>query len=269
MSHDAFTGRVDVGGCRLAYCVEGPAGEDAPVVVMLHSLGLDLRMWDEQAAALSRRARVIRYDCRGHGASDLPSEPVSIEQLGGDLLALLDHVGVRRAHLCGLSLGGVIALWTAAHYPERVHRAVFANTGSRIGTEQSWDERIRAVREGGMAAIRDAVLARFLGKEFRLAHPEQARDVARMIDETPPAGYIAICEALRAADLSADIARIRAPSLIIAGECDVSTPPALGEALHAAIDGSALTLLRGAAHLSNVEQSDAFTHAIEAFLVDR
>ncbi len=267
MSHDAFTGRVNVGGCRLAYRIEGRTLEDAPVVVMLHSLGLDLRMWDEQAAALSRRFRVIRYDCRGHGASDVPGEPVSIEQLGGDLLALLDHLDVRRAHLCGLSLGGVIALWTAAHHPERVDRAVFANTGARIGTEQSWDERIRAVREGGMAAIRDAVLARFLGEEFRRAHPGQTSAVGQMLDETSAEGYLAICEALRSSDLSLDVASIRAASLIIAGELDVSTPPALGEALHAAIRGSALTILRGAAHLSNVEQSDAFTSAIEDFLL--
>ncbi len=266
MSHDASTGRIVIGGCGLAYRVDGPERENAPAVVMLHSLGCDLRMWDAQAVALSQSFRVIRYDCRGHGGSDVPSGPVTIEQLGSDLLALLDHFGLQRAHLCGLSLGGVIALWVAAHHPERVDRAVFANTGARIGSADSWDERIRAVREGGMAAIRDAVLGRFLGREFRAAHPEVARAVGQMLDETPPAGYIAVCEALRAADLSGDVARIRAPSLIIAGERDESTPPASSEALHAAIPGSTLTILRGAAHLSNVEQSDAFTTAIDTFL---
>ena len=266
MSGEGHSHRVDVGGVRLACRVDGPADGEAPVVVMLHSLGTDLRMWNSQVAPLARRFRVMRYDCRGHGASDVPSEPISIERFGGDLIALLDHLAVPRAHLCGISLGGLTALWVAAHHPERVDRAVFANTGARIGTTESWDARIQAVRSGGMSAVRDTVLARWLGEAFRAAHPDVERAMGELFDGTPAAGYIAACEALRDADLTADVARIRAPALIIAGEMDESTPPALSEALHAAIPGSALTVLRGATHLSNVERPDEFSAAVAQFL---
>jgi 3-oxoadipate enol-lactonase len=264
-SAPSHSGRVDVGGGRVAYRVDGPADGATPVV-LLHSLGTDLRMWSPQVAPLARRFRVVRYDCRGHGASDVPREPIDIERLGRDLIALLDHLEMRRAHLCGVSLGGVTALWVATHHPERVDRLVLANTGARIGTTEGWDERIRAVRAGGMSAVRDAVLARFLGPSLRAAHPEVEHAIGEMLDRTPAAGYVAVCQALRDADLTADVARIRAPALIVAGELDESTPLALSEALHAAIPGSELTVLPGAAHLSSVEEPDAFTALVERFL---
>jgi 3-oxoadipate enol-lactonase len=234
--------------------------------MMLHSLGTDLRMWNSQVAPLALRFRVVRYDCRGHGASDVPTEPITIERLGRDLIGMLDHLEVRRAHLCGISLGGLTALWVAAHHPERVDRAVFANTGARIGTTESWDARIAAVRKGGLSAVRDTVLPRWLGAPFRSAYPEVARAIGEMFDGTSADGYVAACEALRDADLSADVARIRLPALIIAGELDQSTPPALSEALHAAIQGSVLTVLGGATHLSNVERPEEFTAAVTRFL---
>jgi 3-oxoadipate enol-lactonase len=263
---DERVGHVDVGGVRLAYRVDGPADGEAPVVVMLHSLGTDLHMWDPQVAALARRFRVVRYDCRGHGASDVPGDAITIERLGLDVIELLDHLDVQRAHLCGISLGGLTALWVAAHHPERVARAVFANTGARIGTSESWDERIRAVRGGGMSAVRDAVLARFLGAGFRAAHPDVAQTIGRMLDATPAAGYVAACQALRDADRTAEVARIRVATLIVAGELDESTPPALSDTLHAGIPGSTLIVFRGASHLSNVERPDEFTAAVERFL---
>jgi 3-oxoadipate enol-lactonase len=266
MRAEESSGHVDVGGVRLAYRVDGPADPSVPVLVMLHSVGTNLRLWNSQAAPLARRFRVVRYDCRGHGASDVPSEPITIEQLGRDLIGLLDHLDIQRAHLCGLSLGGMTALWVAAHHPARVGRAVFANTGARIGTTESWNERIRTVRSGGMSVIRDVVLARWLGNEFRAAHPDVERAIGEMLERTPPAGYVAACEALRDADLTTDLARIRAPALIVAGELDEATPPALSETLHAAIAGSALMVLRGAKHLSNVERPDEFTAAVARFL---
>jgi len=131
-------------GARLAYRIDGL--DDAPTLVLINSLGTNLRMWNPQVALLSHALRIVRYDCRGHGASDVPSGNYTIEQLGRDLLALLDTLQIEQAHICGLSLGGLVALWFAVTYPNRVARAVFANTASRIGTTESWNTRIEAVR---------------------------------------------------------------------------------------------------------------------------
>jgi 3-oxoadipate enol-lactonase len=260
--HDA---RVEVDGVHLACRVDGP-GAGAPTVVLLHSLGTHLGMWEPQVAPLARRFRVVRYDCRGHGASDVAAGPLTIERLGRDVVALLDHLAIERAHLCGISLGGLTALWLAVHHPERLDRIVLANTGARVGSAESWDARIAAIERGGMAAIRDAVLARWVGPEFRAAHPDAARALGEMLDHTPVAGYVAACRALRDADLRAEAHAVRAPTLVVAGGLDESTPPALGEALHAAIAGSLLVVLPGAAHLSNVERPDEFTAIVARFL---
>ena len=251
-------------GVRLAYRVDGP--DDAPTVVLVNSLGTDLRMWDPQVALLSQSLRVVRYDCRGHGASAVPAGPYTIAQFGLDFLALLDTLQIERAHICGLSLGGLVALWAAAQYPERVARAVFANTAARIGTEETWDARIDAVKMGGMAAVRDAVVSRFLSEGFRQQHPETVRQIGEMIEATSPIGYIGACAALRDTDLREVIPAIHTPSLILAGALDESTPPSQARELHTAIVGSELVILQEAAHLSNVEQPGAFSKYVLGFL---
>lgn len=251
-------------GVRLAYRVDGPS--NAPTLVMVNSLGTDLHMWDPQVALLGHALRIVRYDCRGHGASDVPSDPYTIEQLGRDLLALLDTLQIEQAHICGLSLGGIVALWFAVNHPNRVARAVFANTAARIGTTESWNTRIDAVRTGGMAAIRDTVLARFLSEGFRQRHPETAQQIGEMIETTHPMGYIGACVALRDADLRANVSAIRVPSLIVAGALDESTPPAQSRELHAAIAGSQLVVFPDVAHLSNVERPGEFSEYVLTFL---
>lgn len=256
--------RATIGDVRIAYRVEG--NPDGEALVFVNSLGTDLRMWNMQADALGARYRVIRYDCRGHGASDVAGETASLEQLGGDLVGLLDHLGVDRAHLCGLSLGGITSLWVAVHHPRRIMRAVFANTAARHGTREEWDARIAAVRDGGMAAVRDVVVERFLGAAFRAAHPDAARWVGEMVLATSPVGYIAACTALRDADLRDVVGGIAVPALIVASELDESTPLSLGEALHRAIRGSELAVLPGAAHLSAVERPDEFNRLLTRFL---
>ena len=255
---------VEIDGVHIAYRVEGSDASDA--LVLVNSLGTDLRMWDAQIDVLARHFRVIRYDCRGHGDSEAPTGPATIDRLGADLVALLDHLHVARAHICGLSLGGLTALWFAVHHPARVNRAVFANTAARLGTTQSWNERMRAVRAGGMAAIRDAVVARFLGASFRAAHPDVASRIGDMVEATPASGYLAACAALRDADLRDVVASIRTPALIIAGERDESASVRQSEELHAAIPGSELVVLAGAAHLTNVERADEFTRIVSTFL---
>jgi 3-oxoadipate enol-lactonase len=258
------TSRFDADGVRIAYRVDGDDSRDA--LVLINSLGTDLRLWEPQMPELTRHFRVIRYDCRGHGESDVPPNPPSIDRLGADLIALLDCLHVDIAHLCGLSLGGLTALWAAAYHRERVARVIFANAAARFGTTQSWDERIRAVRAGGMTAISETVVGRFLGATFRATHPDVVRRITDMVEATPADGYVAVCAALRDADLRDVVSRIRAPSLILAGELDQSAPLRQSEELHTAIAGSELVVLPGAAHLTNVEQADEFTHLVTKFL---
>jgi 3-oxoadipate enol-lactonase len=252
-------------GVRLAYHIDGPG--DASTLVLVNSLGTGLHMWDPQVALLSRHLRIVRYDCRGHGASDVPDGPYTLEQLGQDLLALLDRLRLERSHICGLSLGGMVALWLVLMHPERVERAVFANTAARIGTAQLWQARIDAVNTGGMEAIRDAVLARFLSERFRRNQPEATRQIGEMIEQTNPKGYMAACAALRDADVRARLTEIRTSSLILAGALDESTPPSQAFELHGAIPDSELVILHEAAHLSNVEQPEEFSRTLLAFLV--
>ena len=259
------TSHFEIDGLNIAYRVDGDDSKDA--VVLINSLGTDLRLWEPQMDELTRHFRVIRYDCRGHGDSDVPQDrTTSIGRLGADLVALLDCLNIERAHLCGISLGGFTALWLAAYHRERVGRCVFANAAARLGSEQSWDERIRAVEAGGLAAISETVVGRFLGATFRAAHPDVTRHLIDMVEATPAAGYIAACAALREADLHNVISRIRAPSLIIGGELDQSTPVGQSEELNTLISDSKLVVLPGAAHLTNVEQAEKFTPIVTTFL---
>ena len=247
-------------GIRLVYQLDGPA--DAPVLLFVNSLGTDLRMWEPQVAALAEQFRVLRYDSRGHGRSDAPPGSYTLERLALDALALLDALDVERADICGLSLGGMVALWLAIHRPERIRRAVFANTAARIDTVEGWNARVEAVQAGGMAGIHDGVLGRFLSADFRQRNPEQTRTVGEMLLATPPHGYIASCATLRDADLGYLASTVEAPSLVIGGEFDEATPPAQAEDLHAAIVPSELMVIPGVAHLSNVEWPDLFNRRV-------
>lgn len=251
-------------GLTLHYRIDGAA--DGPALVFGNSLGTDLRMWDAQAAALGDAFRIVRYDTRGHGASGVPGAPAALTRLGRDLLALLDHLAIERAHVCGLSLGGMIAQWLAIHHPERMERLVLSNTAARIGSEESWDARIAAVTAGGMDAIVDVVLARFFSPAFRAAHPAIVQAYHQTLRATDPAGYTACCAGLRAADLRPVVRGIAAPTLVIGGELDEATPPEQARELHAAILGSKLTVLSGAAHLANVERPEAFAALLRGFL---
>lgn len=256
--------RGAVGDTGIAYRVDGM--RDGPALVFSNSLGTDHRLWDRQVPAVEDRFRVVRYEACGHGISDVPRGPVTIERLGQDLIALLDHVGIERAVVCGCSLGGVIALWLAVNRPERLTGVVLANTGAKVGTDESWNARIATVRAGGTAAVRDQVVGRFLTPEFRAGDPETTAMIAGMLDATNAEGYIAACEALRASDLRSDASRVRVPVLIVGSERDQSTPPALSRELHALIEGSDLVMIADAAHLSNVEQPDQFNRVLRRFV---
>ena len=256
--------RGTVGDTGIAYRVDGTS--DGPALVFSNSLGTDHRLWDRQMPAVEERFRIVRYEACGHGVSDPPRGPVTIERLALDLLALLDHLDIERAIVCGCSLGGVIALWLAVNRPDRLTGVVLANTGAKVGTNERWDARIAAVRAGGTAAVRDQVVGRFLTPEFRARDPETTALISGMFGATNADGYIAACEALRANDLRADASKVRIPVLIVGSERDQSTPPVLSRELHASIEGSELVMIPEAAHLSNVEQPEHFNGVLLRFL---
>ena len=250
-------------GFDLHYELVGDSG--APCVVLSNSLGTGLAMWAPQMPALLARFRVLRYDTRGHGASGVPPGPYRVEQLGADVLALMDHCGIARAHFCGLSMGGMTGLWLGVHHPERLLRLALCNTAAKIGTAEIWNARIAAVESGGMAAIVDGVLERWLTAPFRQRAPAAAALLHAMLLATPPAGYIAACAAVRDMDQRHQVAAIRLPTLVIAGSHDLATPPQDGRAIADAILDAHYAEL-DAAHLSNIEQAAAFSAALTDFL---
>ncbi|MGH8309571.1 MAG: 3-oxoadipate enol-lactonase, partial [Steroidobacteraceae bacterium] len=198
--------------------VDGPL--EAPVVVLSNSLGTSHGMWDAQLPSLARHFRVLRYDTRGHGASDVPPGPYDMAALGRDVLGLLDTAGIQRASFCGLSLGGMTGMWLAAHAPERVDRLVLCNTSSYMGAPEAWNTRIDAVRRGGMAAITEGVIERWFTSEFRAAEPAAVERIRQMLLTTSPEGYVACAAAVRDMDLRDDLTSISAPTLVVSGTRD-------------------------------------------------
>jgi 3-oxoadipate enol-lactonase len=239
------------------HVVSGPP--DAPALVLSHSLGANLRMWDPQAGALASRFRLVRYDTRGHGESPVPDGPYTIDHLGQDLIALLDHLEIERAHVAGLSLGGMTALWLGIHAPERLDRLVLLCTSAQLGPRETWSERAAIVRAQGTEAVAEAGVGRWLTPGFRDAHPETAAWLRDMICATPDAGYAAGCAVIEHMDLTPGLPAIPAPTLVIAGAQDPATPPEHAERIAAAIPNARLEILDPAAHMANVEQPEAVT----------
>ncbi|MFG1296871.1 MULTISPECIES: 3-oxoadipate enol-lactonase [Xanthobacter] len=255
-------GHVTLGdGCRLAYRFDGPA--DAPVLLLSHALGTRLEMWDPQIPALAETFRVLRYDCRGHGRSDVPVGAYGMDRLGRDVVELMDTLSVEHVHFCGLSLGGMVGQWLAARVPERVTGLVLANTTAHMGLASVWDERINAVLDGGVAALTESVLMRWFTPAFLAAHPERVAPVRAMLNATAAEGYAGCCAAIRDMDLRLTAPLIRAPTLVIVGTQDPSTPPEEGLRLAQSIASAHVAKL-DCAHLSNVEQADAFTELLLA-----
>ncbi len=250
-------------GVALAWSQAGPA--DAPALLLCNSIGSTQRMWRPQVEALKGRFRVIGFDARGHGQSGVPAGEYSLERLALDAVAVLDAAEVETAHVCGLSLGGLVAQRMALDHGDRIGRLILANTGSRIGTAESWNARIALVREQGMEELAELAIGRFFDAAFIAAHPEIVAPIREDLLACSPVGYAGACAALRDADLTPAIAAISNPTLVIGGALDVSTPPSSTQAIAAAIPGARHVVL-DAAHLSNLEQPAAFTAALEDFL---
>jgi 3-oxoadipate enol-lactonase len=234
--------------------------------VLSCSLGTDVEMWAPQLDALAGRFQLLRYDSRGHGGSDAPEGPYSIERLGLDVLELLDAYALPRAHFCGLSMGGMVGQWLGANAAMRIDRLVVANTAPSIGTPESWQERIDRVLGEGMEAIADGVIERWFTADFQARAPDTVARMRAMLVATPPVGYAGCCAAIRDLDLSESNGRITRPMLIIAGSADPTTPPERSRAIALAMKTVPEVVTLQSAHLSNVEQPEAFTRAVAEFL---
>jgi 3-oxoadipate enol-lactonase len=235
---------------------------DGPVVVLSNSLGSTHRMWDAQLADLEQRFRVVRYDTRGHGDSPVPLGPYGIDDLADDLVALLDRLEVERAHIVGLSLGGMTAMKVAARNPDRVDRLVLLCTGARLAPASGWIDRAATVRRQGAVAVAEAVVERWFTAEHLTAHPDVRQRHELMVAATPAEGYAGCCEAIAALDLRDELSSIIAPTLAIAGADDPATPPAKLQEIADGVKDGRLLIVSHAAHLANAEQPEAITRAI-------
>lgn len=245
--------------------IDGPDG--APPLVLLHSLGTNSHIWDAQAEVLARSFRVIRPDLRGHGLTEATPGDYTMALLAADLAGLLDALNIRRAHLGGISIGGMIAQEFAATHPQRAASLILCDTAMAIPPVELWRERIATVRAQGIGAIEEAVLARWVTPGW-VAAPE-ARGLRAMLRATSIDGYAGCAAAIAAADLTARTSTLRTPAVVIVGDGDLATPVAASQALHGAISGSALIVIEGAAHIPTVEKPDAVTKAIVDFLTPR
>jgi 3-oxoadipate enol-lactonase len=252
---------------ELDYTLQGPAGK--PVLVLSNSLGTNRHMWDSQVAAFTEHFQVLRYDTRGHGQSLVSPGTYSIEQLGGDVLALLDALQLDKVHFCGLSMGGLIGQWLGINAGERLHKLVICNTAAKIGTQDVWNPRIEMVLgqgEHAMVALRDASIARWFTPAFAEANPSETRRVTDMLAATSPQGYAANCAAVRDADFREQLGAIKAPLLVIAGTEDAVTTPADARFIQSQVAGAEYAEF-AAAHLSNVEVGAPFSDRVIEFLL--
>jgi 3-oxoadipate enol-lactonase len=247
----------------ISYDVDGVS--DGPPLLLINSIGSTRELWARQMPALTGRYRVIRYDTRGHGQSSVPAGDYSIEQLGRDALAVLDDAGAAQAHVCGISLGGLTAQWLGAHAADRVASLILANTAARIGTVESWTDRITLVRDKGMTAVADLAMPRWFSPKFHERDPDTVHTFRTMIQSVDPRGYLGCCAALRDADLREAIASIRQPTLLVASTADSATPPEGLAFIGDRISGSTMVTF-DSGHLSNVECAGEFTAAVLDFL---
>jgi 3-oxoadipate enol-lactonase len=250
---------------ELHHRFDGP--DDAPVLVLGSSLGTTGAMWDAQVPAFSQHFRMLRFDTRGHGGSPAPSGDSRMDELGADVLALLDRVGVERASFCGLSIGGMIGMWVASEAPQRIERLVLCCTVPFFPPPELWNERIDAVHAHGIEPMVDPAIERWLPADVRRERPEVEEHLRSMIASTPPNGYAGCCAAIRDMDLRPRLARIEAPTLVVAGSDDPSTPKENVRPIADAVAGARYVEIEGAAHIANVAQPEAFDAAVLGHLL--
>jgi 3-oxoadipate enol-lactonase len=258
--------KAKTNGIDTSYELHGKEG--APWLVLGHSLACSVRMWDPQIVALKASYRILAYDTRGHGASEAPKGAYTLEMLADDLKALLDALGAKHPHFCGLSMGGMIGQTFALKYPGTFRTLMLADTTSRFPPEVGplWQERIKLAEEKGMAPLVQPTLERWFTAAFRKSNPEPVAAIAKLIASTPVAGYAGCCHAIPKINLTARLKEIKTPMLVICGDQDPGTPPAMSREIHEHAPGSKLVMIAQAAHLSNLENPVAFTEAMQEFL---
>ena len=249
---------------ELHHRFDGP--DDAPVLMLSNSLGTDLRMWEDQLAALADRFRVLRYDQRGHGRSPVSPGPYTIAELAGDALELLDNLGLERVSFCGVSLGGMTGMWLAINSPERLERLALCCTSARLPPREMWTERAATVRAHGIEAVVDAQLERWFTPTLAELRPEALERTRRALLDTPAEGYAGCCEAIAAHDLVVELPAIRTPTLVLAAADDPATPPEHARLIAEAIRGARLVVLDHGRHLVAVEHPEEFSREVLAHL---
>lgn len=256
--------RVTTNGVDIHYTLKG----EGPLVTMSHSLGCNLTMWDEQARALKKHYRVLRFDTRGHGQTTAPVGAYTLEQLALDLYSLLTELGIAQTHFVGLSMGGMIGQVFALTYPHMVRSLALCDTTSRVPPDAwpSWQERIRTVQAKGMEALVEPTIESWFTASFRERRRDVTDKVRAMLRAMPPQGYIGCCHAIPKLNTTDRLDEIRCPAMVIVGDQDPRTPVAAARAIHEALPSSELVVLGSASHLSNMEQPEAFNNALLDFL---
>jgi 3-oxoadipate enol-lactonase len=250
-----------------AISFDGPA--DAPVLVLGNSLGTSAAVWDRQVPEFRQRFRLLRYELPGHGGAPSWPGPYTIGELGAGVLTLLDSRGIGRAAYCGISLGGMIGMWLAAHAPDRITALGLVCTSARLPPAAAWHERAGQVRAAGLASIAAQVVSRWFTPAYAAAAPAVIDAFRAGLEQTEPEGYAGCCEAIAGMDLLADLPAITAPTLVLAGADDPATPPEHGAAIAARIGGARLQVIPDAAHLAAVSSAEAVTAALAGHLAAR
>jgi 3-oxoadipate enol-lactonase len=258
--------KANINGIETYYEVHGKEG--APWLVFSHSLACSVRMWDGEIAKHKDRFRVLAYDTRGHGQSAAPKGPYTLEQLADDLRGLLTHLKIEKPHFVGLSLGGMIGQTAALKYPGIFGSMTLCDTTSRYPAEAApmWAERIRVAESKGMEPLVQATLERWFTESFRKNSKDKVERVAALIRSTPVAGYAGCCAAIPKINVTSRLKEIRTPTLVICGNDDPATPPAMAREIQENIPGAKLSLIPQAAHLANIEQPEGFNRALAEFL---
>ncbi len=258
--------KIKVNGIELNYDLQSAAGK--PVVVLSHSLGSSMSMWDPQVRALSPSYQLLRFDTRGHGESQAPTGPYDLDMLGDDAVALLDALDLERVHWVGLSMGGMVGQNVALRYPRRLITLSLCDTMALVTEDMQcvWLDRIKVARNAGMEELADATMQRWFTETFRRVHPEAVAPIRGQFVSTPTAGYIGCCEAIRRLNYLQELHTIGCPALVMVGEHDPATPVAASDAMHRRLTSSEMAVIPDAAHMSNIEQADTFNSTLSRFL---
>ena len=236
-----------------------------PAIIFSNSLGTQFNMWQPQISFFEKKFYVICYDTRGHGASSAPQGPYSIEQLGTDVVHLLDHLNIEKASFCGISMGGLTGQWLAIHHPERFNHVIVCNTAAKIGQEQAWNDRAQLVRVQGLKPIAETAASRWFTEPFIRSNTAIVESLSNDLGAGSPEGYASCCEALANADVREQLKNITVPTLVVAGQKDPVTTVADAQYIINNVRSSSLFEIN-ASHISNIEQPKAFNQAVQSFL---